>query len=248
MYDTLSFVNLQSDWHKMTFSFCILCKINMIMKLTDDNNIKNIIFDLGGVIINIDMMSCLKRIEALGVPVKEMMSAQKSGGATVCEGMSVSGPMELYQLGKISTQDFFNGFLRYCHEGTTLEQLEDAWNSCLLSIPEERLKVIKSLRSRYNVYMLSNTNDCHWRYIEDKYFKAEGHTTDIFFDRVFLSHEMHLAKPDYRIYEQVLKEIDAKGEECLFIDDAKANLDAAKECGIRTLQAADGWELANVEL
>ncbi len=217
------------------------------MSKTDDKEIKNIIFDLGGVIIDIDMAGCLKRIEALGVPVKEMMSKADSKGATVCEGMSVSGPMELYQLGGISSEDFFGGILHLCNEGTTLRQVEDAWNSCLLTIPEERLEVIKALRKRYRVFLLSNTNDCHWRYIEDKYFSAEGHTTDVFFDRVFLSHEMHLAKPDRRIYEQVLKEIGAKGEECLFIDDARANLDAAKECGIHTFHANEGWELANTD-
>ena len=126
-----------------------------------------------------------------------------------------------------------------CKEGTTFQQVEDAWNSCLLTIPEERLEVVKSLREKYNVYLLSNTNDCHWRYIEDKFFSAEGHTTDVFFDHVFLSHEMHLAKPDHRIYEQVLKEINAKGEECIFIDDAKANIKAAEECGIKTKLADD---------
>ena len=212
-----------------------------------ETKIKNIIFDLGGVIIDIDMAGCLKRTEALGVPVKEMMSKADTNGATVCEGMSVSGPMELYQLGKISTDAFFGGILRLCKEGTTLQQVEDAWNSCLLTIPEKRLEVIKALRNTYNVYLLSNTNDCHWRFIEQKYFSEEGHTTDALFDHVFLSHEMHLAKPDRRIYEQVLKEIGAKGEECLFIDDAKSNIKAAEECGIQTFHAKEGWELANTD-
>ena len=219
-FTTLSFVLLQHNTTKMSMN----------------SKIKNIIFDLGGVIIDIDMVACLHRMEALGVPVKKMMAKGDSKGATVCEGMSVSGPMELYQLGQISTHDFLHGILRYCTEGTTIQQIEDAWNSCLLSIPEERLEVVKSLHKKYNVYLLSNTNDCHWRYIEDKFFSKEGHTTDAFFDRVFLSHEMHLAKPDKRIYEQVLKEIGAKGEECLFIDDATANLNAAAECGIMTMQ------------
>lgn len=208
-----------------------------------DSKIKNIIFDLGGVIIDIDMHQCLRQIEALGVPVQKMMEKGSSSGATVCDGMSVSGPMELYQLGKIPTDHFFAGILKYCNDGTTLQQLEDAWNSCLLTIPEERLEVIKSLRAEYNVYLLSNTNDCHWKFIEEKYFSEPGHTTDVFFDRVFLSHEMHLAKPDKQIYEQVLKEIGAKGEDCLFIDDATANLDAAESCGIHTLQAIDGLNL-----
>lgn len=205
-----------------------------------DNKIKNIILDLGGVIIDIDMHHCLQQIAALGVPVEKMMEKGSSSGATVCDGMSVSGPMELYQLGNIPTDRFFAGIMQYCKEGTTLSQIEDAWNSCLLTIPEERLEIVKSLRKNYNVYLLSNTNDCHWQFIEQKYFSAPGHTTDVFFDHVFLSHEMHLAKPDKQIYEQVLKEIGAKGEECLFIDDATANLVAAESCGISTLLATDG--------
>ena len=205
-----------------------------------NKNIKNIILDLGGVIIDVDMPHCLKEVEALGVPVKEMMSKGGNGGATVCEGMSVSGPMELYQLGQISTEAFLGGILQLCKPGTTIQQVIDAWNSCLLDIPQERLNRILKLREKYNVYMLSNTNDCHWQLIENKFFSAPNHTTDYYFDHVFLSHEMHLAKPDRRIYEQVLKEIGAKGEECLFIDDATSNLEAAASCGIHTLQATNG--------
>lgn len=204
-----------------------------------DKTIKNIILDLGGVIIDVDMKRCFMEIEKLGVPVKEMMSGNK-GGAVVCEGISVSGPMELYQQGNISSDDFFNGLLSLCREGTTREEAEAAWNSCLLSIPQERLDAILELRKKYNVYLLSNTNDCHWQLIEKEYFSAPHPTTDKYFDKVFLSHEMHLAKPDVAIFERVLEEIGAKGEECLFVDDAALNLEAAAKCGIKTLQAVNG--------
>lgn len=202
-----------------------------------DKNVKNIIFDLGGVIIDVDMPHCFKEVEALGVPVKEIMGNGNKGGATICEGLSMGGPMEQYQLGNISTHDFLGGILQLCKPGTTTQQVIDAWNSCLLDIPKARLDMIKNLRNKYKVYMLSNTNECHWQFIESKFFSAPNHTTDYYFDRVFLSQEMHLAKPDKRIYEEVLKAIGAKGEECLFIDDATVNLDAAASCGIHTLKA-----------
>ncbi|MCR5313986.1 MAG: HAD family phosphatase [Bacteroidaceae bacterium] len=208
-------------------------------------NIKNIIIDLGGVIINVDMMCTFKAMEKLGVDVQKLLKAAEDNsannvGAVVCEGLSVSGVLEQYQVGKVSSEDFINGILALCNKDVTRQQAIDAWNVCLFDIPEERLDIIRQLKEKYNVYLLSNTNDIHWIDIENRFFSKSGHTTDCFFHKVFLSHEMHLAKPDPRIYEQLLKEIGAKGDECLFFDDSSLNLRAAETFGIHTYHALEG--------
>ena len=204
-----------------------------------DDKVKVLIFDLGGVIINVDMERSFREVEKLGVDVRQLVktageNASSGTGAVVCEGLSVGGVMEQYQLGTVSTDLFVEGVRRMCKPGVSRQQIVDAWNACLLDIPEHRLDTIRSLRRKYKVYLLSNTNDLHWRNIVERYFSAEGHTTDCFFDRVFVSHEMHLAKPDKRIFRKVLEEIGAPADECMFFDDSSLNIAAAESVGMKT--------------
>ncbi len=209
---------------------------------------KNIIIDLGGVIIDVDMMCSFRRMESLGIDVKSMLvtasdNAASGKGAVVCDGLSISGVLEEYQEGKVRSDDFVAGALRMCGAGVTSAQVIDAWNACLFDIPESRLEVIRELRSKYTVSLLSNTNDIHWRYIVDRYFSSPGHTVDCFFDHVFLSHEIHLAKPRPEVYSHVLSVIGSDGSDCLFFDDSSANLEAAAAQGIAGYHAVDGLPL-----
>lgn len=202
--------------------------------------IKNIIFDLGGVLLDVDMKRTFMEFQKLGVDTSVFTSKTSDADpgvpqATVCEGISVNGIMALYQTGDISTSDFFSAIQKACRPGTTVEQVRDAWNSCLFTIPQHRMDAVLQLRKRYNVYMLSNTNDAHWVYLLAHQFATPGADLATHFDRVFVSHEMHLAKPNPAIYQQLLTEIGAKPEECLFLDDATVNTDAAAALGIHTL-------------
>lgn len=216
--------------------------------------IKNVIFDLGGVLLNLDLQRCFEGFEALGMDVDNMLksSVNNNGiGATMCDGMAVSGVMELYQVGKISTPDFFCELLKVCKPGTTAEQVREVWNSWILDIPQYKLDLIKDLKRRgYNVYMLSNTNDAHWKKIEKENFPEP---LDSYFDDIFLSQELGLAKPGKEIYIEVLKRMckrqgsEVKPEECLFIDDSRANCDAANALGINTIKYEIGSRL-EVEL
>lgn len=216
--------------------------------------IKNVIFDLGGVLLNLDLQRCFKEFESLGMDVDNLLksSVNNNGiGATMCDGMAVSGVMELYQVGKVSTPDFFCELLKVCKSGTTIEQVMEAWNSWILDIPLYKLDLIKDLKGRgYNVYMLSNTNDAHWKKIEKVNFPEP---LDTYFDDIFLSQELGLAKPGKEIYLEVLKRMsmgqgsDVKPEECLFIDDSRVNCEAAKALGINTIKYEIGSKLV-VEL
>lgn len=202
--------------------------------------IKNIIFDLGGVLLDVDMKRTFMEFQKLGIDTSLFTSkpADASSGmpqATVCEGITVNGIMALYQTGDISTSDFFSAILKACSPGTTVKQVRDAWNSCLFTIPQHRMDAILQLRKHYNIYMLSNTNDAHWEYLLAHQFATPGADLATHFDRVFVSHEMHLAKPNPAIYQQLLREIGAKPEECLFLDDATVNTSAASSIGIHTI-------------
>ena len=209
--------------------------------------IKNIIFDLGGVLLDIDLPYCMRSIKALGVDLSSLpehtqtLSSGKSSTdmqpAVLGEGIVANGILHQYQVGTVSTPDFCNALLSLCHKGTTTQQVIDAWNTCCISIPEYRLNIIRQLKEEgYKIYMLSNTNDCHWQDIVSRCFGGQD-VVDSLFDRTFLSQEMHQAKPNDDIYLSVLEAINATAHECIFIDDSTPNIKAARALGFETIHA-----------
>jgi putative hydrolase of the HAD superfamily len=184
----------------------------------------------------------MRQMQALGIDLDafEKKSVQTPTGtkaAVLGEGIVANGAMHLYQTGDITTEDFLEGVRRYCQEGTTREQVLDAWNSCCIAIPQYRLDKLKELKERgYHIYMLSNTNEAHWQKIVDQCFGGQK-VVDSHFDHVFLSQEMHMAKPNDNIYLKVLEDIQAQANECLFLDDSSANLEAASALGFHTYHA-----------
>lgn len=204
--------------------------------------IRNIIFDLGGVLLDIDLNYCIRQMQTLGIDLDafEKKSVQTPTGtkaAVLGEGIVANGAMHLYQTGDITTEEFLEGVRRYCQEGTTREQVLDAWNSCCIAIPSYRLDKLKELKERgYRIYMLSNTNEAHWQKIVAQCFGGQE-VVDSHFDHVFLSQEMHMAKPNDNIYLKVLEDIHAQANECLFLDDSSANLEAASALGFHTYHA-----------
>lgn len=204
--------------------------------------IKHVIFDLGGVLIDLDMPHCLESFQRLGIdpgillqrPSDTSGKAQGDGKATLCDGLVANGDMDLYQTGDISTADFIDSILSHCHNGTTPEQVVSAWNDCLLCIPAYKLEFIQKLRSMgYCTHLLSNTNDIHWQHIRKNDFHDSPHD---YFHHLFLSHEMHSAKPNRDIYLSVLNQLQADPSCCLFLDDAQANVDAAASLGIKVFK------------
>jgi putative hydrolase of the HAD superfamily len=202
--------------------------------------IKNIIFDLGGVLLDIDLNYCMRQMQALGIDLdafkkKGMQTPIGTKAAVLGEGLVANGVMHLYQTGDITTEAFLEGVRKYCKEGTTREQVLEAWNSCCIAIPSYRLDKLRELKQKgYTICMLSNTNEAHWQEIVKKCFGGQE-VVDELFDHVFLSQEMHMAKPNDEIYLEVLRQINAKAEECFFLDDSSANLEAAAALGFHTL-------------
>ena len=195
---------------------------------------KNIIFDLGGVFIDLDMNLMQQKLLALGAdPSAFFVKSSAENSSTICNGLSVSHIITNYQIGRMTTDEFVNIILSHCKQGTTAKQVIEAWNSCLVQLPEERLQMVKELRTKgFSTFLLSNINDLHWVYIEHEFFGKDGFRTDDLFDGIFLSHEVHMTKPDPKIYQLVLKQIGCKADDCLFIDDSLPNAEAAQNEGI----------------
>ena len=187
--------------------------------------LKNYIFDLGGVILDIRMQNAYERFVALGLPAAEL---EKGGLAYKL--------MEDYQLGLVNTQSFCKQIADKCSSATPSD-IENAWNSICLGIAERKLNALRRLRKTGNVTvsLLSNTNDLHWDYCCKNWFDANGNRVDDFFGRVFLSQELHLQKPDPEIFRTAIRRLNANPSETIFIDDNAENAAAAASCGLQTL-------------
>ena len=129
-----------------------------------------------------------------------------------------------FERGLVSPEQFVSEIQQYCKAGTTKQMIIDAWMSMLAELPAERLAFVDNLRAKgHKTYLLSNGNDLHFDYINAQYH------LDSHFDALFLSHKLHLAKPEAQIFETVDKAIHTDGAEVIFIDDIEINRLAAEQ-------------------
>lgn len=180
--------------------------------------IKNIIFDFGDIFINLDKEIIYREIEKFG--------GAKEVSLEIME-LNMS-----YEVGAISTEKFVND-LALVYPKASKEDIIRIWNGMLLDFPDERLEFITQLakENKYRLFLLSNTNELHI----DQVSVIMGSKFDAFrnsFEQFYLSHEIHLRKPNAEIYNFVLSQNGLKAEETFFIDDTKENTDAAEELGI----------------
>lgn len=188
--------------------------------------IKNIIFDLGGVVLNLDQEKTLRAFKRLGANLEEL-------------NLESSIFLDL-ETGKIEADYFLQTIFTMLKGEANKEQITQAWNSMLLELPPHRVEIIRQLKSKYRLFLLSNTNSIHINAV------YEEHGKSIFvelFETVYLSHEIGIRKPDVACYEYVLSHAQLKGAETVFIDDNKTNLKGAEAAGMRTIWAKEPVDL-----
>lgn len=197
--------------------------------------ISDIIFDLGGVLLDLNMQGVAQACQRLGInPELFFVKADEKNTSTVCQGISASKAITEYQVGSMTTDQFLALVLSHCKEDITRKDVIEAWNACIGLIPQERLDMILELRRRgFHTHLLSNTNDMHWEEIKRRYFSEDGYTCADLFDNVFVSHEMHLAKPEPEIYHAAVRQIGRPAAHCLFIDDTLLNVEGAQREGLQ---------------
>lgn len=191
----------------------------------EGQHIDAIIFDLGGVILNIDYQLPIKAFQKLGI----------DDFANHFSQAKQSGLLDDYETGSISSEDFISELRRYVKPETTDMQIISAWNSILLDLPEERLFILEKAAENHRTFLLSNTNDIHIE--EFNSYLLEEHnlpSLEPFFEQLYLSYEVGLRKPDPRIFEYVLQDAELNPSSTLFIDDSIQHIQAAKELGIIT--------------
>lgn len=180
--------------------------------------IKNIVFDFGDIFINLDKEVTFKRLKELGVKgfTGELLELAKQ-----------------YEMGMITTQEFVNTFKTLFPSISELN-FKNAWNSMLLDFPPHRLSFLKSLANskKYRIFLLSNTNDLHISWIKKTWGIKLFTEFKNCFEKFYLSHEIHLRKPNKDIYEFVIESNKLTPEETFFIDDTQENTIMANKLGI----------------
>ncbi|HEY8401569.1 MAG TPA: HAD family phosphatase, partial [Cytophagaceae bacterium] len=190
------------------------------------SSIKNIIFDLGGVIINIDIDRTFRAFAQLTGLSFELVK----------ERFINARIFERYEVGELSDSEFRHLINQTL--GTTLEdeQIDEAWNTLLLDIPAERVRLIQQLRKKYKVFLLSNTNRIHIDGVNKILFESTGvPKLENLFDKIYYSWKIRLSKPSVTSYYEVLRDSSLKGEESLFLDDNVENIEGARLAGLHTL-------------
>jgi putative hydrolase of the HAD superfamily len=195
-----------------------------------DRSIKNLVFDLGGVILDLSVDSTLQSFADLA----------KIDKPTVKKLFISSKGFESYEKGEISDDEFRDFVKKLYNIDASDEALDACWNAMLLNIPVKKLQLLETLKTKYNVYLLSNTNNIHVHYINTKLLpRIECESLDDFFHRSFYSHRMKKRKPDAEIFQQVLDEGNFKPEETLFLDDNYDNVQGAGKLGIKTVHVVN---------
>ncbi len=204
------------------------------MKKTDFHTI---VFDLGGVIIDLDVPRCIRRFKQMmgEANVRDVLGIDDEGEGVTAVSAATRQLMHDYEYGNISTDDFLSTLLTYCHEGTTIEDVRAGWLSMVGELPQERLDYIASLRAAgYKTYLLSNSNELHWDPVYEQYHLA------MYFDAIFASHHLHMAKPNREIFEHVAHEAHINSAHTIYVDDLKKNRAAGERyMGWRTCASID---------
>ena len=187
--------------------------------------IKNIIVDLGGVILDIDETIVYKELEKMGISTSELAQSK--------EFIDI---MSKFDTGIYTAPTFRKKTKALLGQEKMTDQRFDAiWNAMLLDIPRERIEAIEKVKKHYKIFLMSNSNVIHYDlYVRDLQLRFGYHEFDELFNKSYFSFAEHLEKPDPRFFELILDHEGLLPEETLFIDDTAANIEVAKSLGIKT--------------
>ena len=203
------------------------------------NDLDTIIFDLGMVVINLEM-------EATSNAFKKLFG---EGYDEVIQQLNSISHFEKYETGKITSNDFIKVISDLAEAGkdSIQNEIKDAWNAMLKDIPDSRFTILEKAKEKYRTFCLSNTNELHIEWIYE-YLNREKRmkNLDDFFEKVYLSHEIGMRKPDTKIFEFVIKENSLDPDRTLFIDDTLGHLKGAEKCGLKIFHLTEGITLEQI--
>jgi FMN phosphatase YigB (HAD superfamily) len=187
--------------------------------------IKNIIFDLGGVIINLSIDATVQRFSMLTGLTSE----------SIYRKLATLDLFKEHEKGTLSDPEFRDGVRAFMNVRCTDEEIDESWNAMLLDIPFERIDLLQKLGKKYRLFLLSNTNEIHVLRFTETLSALQGKPSfgDLF-EKVYYSHRLLMRKPEKEIFEHVLEENNLIAGQTLFLDDNQDNLNGAAGVGIKT--------------
>lgn len=203
----------------------------------DLTNIRNIIFDLGNVIVNLDFDASVKAFTALGLKHDVLNNQQVYSDPVFYE----------FEVGKITKPEFFMRVRAVLKnpEATDI-QIENAWNSMIKDVPSCRVKVLQEIARNYNIYLFSNTNQVHIEGFHATFKAQHGIDFPSLFVKDYYSHEIHERKPDLSSYQKVVELSGINPKESMFVDDLEKNIIGAGKAGLQTFWLKPGMEMSEI--
>jgi len=188
-----------------------------------------VIFDLGGVLINLDYNKTTTAFEALGVHDFSSLYSQAAQTDLFSD----------FETGKISAQRFINEILHYLPSGTSPNSVVHAWNAMILDVPMERIHLLDRLKQKCPVLLLSNTNELHVPVVRKEWAKVTDRPMEDFFQKIYFSNEMGMRKPHKEIFIEVCNREGLNPETTLFIDDTLQHILGAQKAGLMVAHLTD---------
>jgi putative hydrolase of the HAD superfamily len=200
-------------------------------------NFEAILFDLGGVILNIDYQLTARAFEEIGLEnFDELYSKAQQ-----------SGLFDQFEVGAISQQHFINELLPYLPAGTSPNKVVAAWNAMILEFPGENLNLLNKIKVKKPIFLLSNTNEIHVQHFHRKLaLNSVNETLHPYFEKVYFSNELGMRKPHSETFDFVCKENNLSPAKTLFIDDSIQHIEGAKKIGLQTYHLSNGETITDL--
>lgn len=198
--------------------------------------IKNIIFDLGGVLLNIDYQRTRQAFIDMGVTDFDHYYQQSHSNVLFSK----------LETGEIEPTEFYEQLRQTTGLPLTDQMIQDAWNAMLLDFRSESIKWLAGLKSQYRLFLFSNTNAIHLAAFRNIHFRQFGHHGfDDHFEKAWYSHEFGLRKPHVASYQALLQKHALAANETLFVDDTLSNIEGAAKAGMQTFWLQPGMQVEN---
>jgi len=204
------------------------------VQLCGMKNIKAIILDLGGVILNINYQKTI-RFENIGIKRASSLYSKQTQ----------NNLFDQIETGAISEKEFLNGIQNLAVK-TTHNEIRKAWNSMILNLPDSRVKSIQKVKPKFKIFLLSNTNSIHIAEFKRKIGDLEYYKFYNLFEKIYYSHEIGHRKPNKEAFQIILNENNLIANEVLFIDDSYQHIKAAKSLSINTHHLKDDEDLTAI--
>lgn len=189
--------------------------------------IKNIIFDLGGVVIDLQRRMAVDALDRLGL----------KDASTLLGEYEQKGPFLMLETGEISSSEIYDILLPQCKPGTTCSDIRDAFEEFLKDLPVERLQMFDRLRQKgYKLYVLSNTNPVMYNHWIDNAFRGDGKSINDYFDGIVTSYQERMCKPAPELFQKVVDRYGLVPDETLMLDDSEANVKSARSIGLNAIR------------